>query len=370
MGETNARIGAAEDTRDYGLDLLKILAMLMVVTLHVLGHGGVLKSTVTRTDYALAWGLESLAYPAVNAYVIVTGFLYAGRPCRIRNIVSLWLQVFFYSVLIPAVLRLLGYDVGGDLLFKGFFPLLAKRYWFFTAYFAIFCLIPALNVIAADRARLRRTLLVCLLLFSVMPVLGLGADLFLTNLGNSFLWFAVLYLSGAYLKLYGTPAPLEKHGLGLWLGGSAFLLLSRLFFAFAVSPRTSLRLEDLFYSYASPPVYLAALGLVGGMRRIRLSSKTAKRLAVLSSSLAFDVYLIHDNPVLRACVMADRFSSLPARGPARMVLAVLAAVLGIFIVCELIGLLRRGLFAALRIGPLSDRIGRRLEAALDRLLAG
>lgn len=358
--------GVRPDTRNYGLDLLKSIAMLMVVTLHVLGHGGVLKGTVTTADYTLAWALESLAYPAVNAYVIVTGYLYAERSFRVKNLVSLWLQVLFFSVLVPAALKLAGFAVDSGEIVRGFFPVLIRRYWFFNAYFALFCLIPALNAVAQNRARLRSVLLVSLLLFSVMPVFAPDVDLFWTNQGSSVLWFAVLYLSGAYLKRCGLPAGLQRHGLGVYVLGCAFLLLSRLCFAFFVSRFTDRHLSDLFYAYTSPPVYLAAMGLVAGMLRVRISSEAGRRLAVLSSSLAFDVYLIHDHPVFRACVMADRFCSLPAQGPVRMALSVLAVVLGIFIVCEVIGLVRRGLFQALRIGTLSEKTGQRIEAVWCR----
>ena len=102
--------GASNDTRNYGLDLLKALAMLLVVTLHVLGHGGILYGTKPLSaHYTLAWAMESLAYPAVDIYVIITGYLYAGRQARAKNIVGLWFQVFFYSMLIPIVLKLVGY---------------------------------------------------------------------------------------------------------------------------------------------------------------------------------------------------------------------------------------------------------------------
>ena len=52
--------------RNYGIDLMRIVSMLMVLTLHVLGQGGVLGSTRLFTvKNQLAWLMEVGAYGAV-----------------------------------------------------------------------------------------------------------------------------------------------------------------------------------------------------------------------------------------------------------------------------------------------------------------
>ena len=46
-------------TRNYGIDALRILSMLMIVILHVLKHGGVLDSTETfSVEYRTAWFIQ------------------------------------------------------------------------------------------------------------------------------------------------------------------------------------------------------------------------------------------------------------------------------------------------------------------------
>ena len=53
------------DRRNYGIDLLRLVAMFMVVILHVLGQGGVLSAT-TGDKHHIAWFLETAAYCAVD----------------------------------------------------------------------------------------------------------------------------------------------------------------------------------------------------------------------------------------------------------------------------------------------------------------
>ena len=59
--------------RNYGVDLLRIVAMYMVVVLHVLGKGGILYSLPKLSiSYEVAWILEIAAYCAYHARRILS----------------------------------------------------------------------------------------------------------------------------------------------------------------------------------------------------------------------------------------------------------------------------------------------------------
>ena len=63
--------------RNYGADLLRSLAMLMVVVLHYLSKGGILTEVPTGTWPALdatAWVMEGLCIVAVNVYMLISGY--------------------------------------------------------------------------------------------------------------------------------------------------------------------------------------------------------------------------------------------------------------------------------------------------------
>lgn len=90
-------------SRDYGIDLLRIVSMFLVCMLHVLGAGGVLENTTTSVNFQLAWFLETLAICAVNCYALISGYVGLNSKHKYSGIVNLWLQVVFYCVLITAV---------------------------------------------------------------------------------------------------------------------------------------------------------------------------------------------------------------------------------------------------------------------------
>ncbi|MBQ0105670.1 MAG: acyltransferase family protein, partial [Armatimonadetes bacterium] len=184
--------------RNLGIDILKSVSMLFVVLVHIFGHGGILETVpLGGVNFYISNFVFVCIICAVDVFVICTGYLYSDRKYNLSNIVGLWLWVFFYSVLISAVLYFLGYNLTKKDLLESFFPVFRDRYWFFTQYFALFLFIPLLNKIASDKAMLKKVLVISFVLFSL-----LSTSLFKQAGGCSFLWFCVLYLIGAYIKLY------------------------------------------------------------------------------------------------------------------------------------------------------------------------
>ena len=62
--------------REANFELLRIVAMLMIITLHYLDKGGILPkpdAAFTTAGY-MAWGLEAFCVPAVNVYVLISAY--------------------------------------------------------------------------------------------------------------------------------------------------------------------------------------------------------------------------------------------------------------------------------------------------------
>jgi len=63
IAKNNAKIQAppipVKEERNIGVELFRVVSMILVVLLHVLGHGGVYSSAGALTDnYKVAWFLE------------------------------------------------------------------------------------------------------------------------------------------------------------------------------------------------------------------------------------------------------------------------------------------------------------------------
>lgn len=84
--------------RNYGIDLLKIISMLMVVTLHVLGKGNLLYNKeleIFSTKYNILWILEIASFCAVNLYALSSGYVGLKAKHKYTNIFILYLEVVF-----------------------------------------------------------------------------------------------------------------------------------------------------------------------------------------------------------------------------------------------------------------------------------
>lgn len=191
--------------RNYGIDLLRLVLMYMVVLLHVLGAGGVLRAAEPLSgQYAGAYLLEALAFCAVNGYGMITGYVSYGKKWRLAGLGQLWLQVLVYALGISACVWLFRpeyFSLGQLVTYT--FPAYRAVYWYFSSYVGLFFLIPVLNRIleSATEKQARRAMLAAIVMIGIIPT-GLGMDPFNLQWGYSTAWLACLYLIGGCIRKF------------------------------------------------------------------------------------------------------------------------------------------------------------------------
>ena len=190
---------------NYGVDILKILATAMIIIMHILLQGGVIRGSVPGTaNYYLSWILEGICFGGVNLYALGTGFLNAKKNIKISSFIKRWFQVFFYVAFFTLLFRLL---MPGVVSLKSwvevFVPILSNQYWYFTQYFVLFLLMPFLNKLMAslNEREFKKLVCVIILVFSFIPTIR-QYDIFYTANGYSALWLMAMYLVGGYFAYY------------------------------------------------------------------------------------------------------------------------------------------------------------------------
>lgn len=89
-----------KSSRVANVELLRIIAMLMVITLHALGHGGILATYDFGTvGYFFFWLIEVTCYGAINVFVLITGYFMVNVQMKLSRIVKFIVQVEFFSLL-------------------------------------------------------------------------------------------------------------------------------------------------------------------------------------------------------------------------------------------------------------------------------
>lgn len=351
--------------RDNGLDLLRILCMLMVVSLHYYGHGSLIGGQLA--DGSPNWFLGNLLYPfslvAVNCFVLLSGYFQCGSRFKLKRVVSTWVQVAVYSVGLYVVVKLLLGGLSLMELVKSALPVITKQYWFVTAYLLMYMVSPFLNCGIAAMGKRLHFMCCCVLLgiFSVAHNLAYIYDFGNIAGGYTFLWFCILYIVAAYIRLY-VPVEPKHRKWGLLVYGVCALGVGAARFVAHYATTAILghpMLTSFFYSYNSILVVPASIGLFMAMRTVKVDGTTGKLIGFFAP-LAFGVYLIHDHPAVRPALWSI-LKPYAFAGSVWMVPYGIVCAVGIFLVCCGVEWVRQKLFALLGIQKWLDRICDRIQ---------
>lgn len=372
----------AAASRNYGIDLLRMVSMFLVAVLHTLGQGGVIGVTPFGTaDYAAVWFLETAAYCSVNCYALISGYVCGVRPkgaapgrrpncaasgsavpvgrsnCaepgstvpgrqpvryKYGRFINLWLEVVFYTLGMTIIFAIVQPgSIGPMEISSALFPLLSRQYWYFNAYFVLYLFMPFINrlIEVLDKKELQRLVVAILVGFSLLPTIA-NKDIFVTGKGYSGLWIICLYIIGAYIKLYLTDIKLKRwQSMGLYIGCVGVAWLWKIVDIGQV--------RGLLIHYTSPFIVFAAIFLLLFFRELHFKG-TGRRMIAFLSPAAFGVYLIHVNPLFWEHVMKKAFVDFQSLSPAMLVLAVAATAFCIYAAGTLIDLVRIRIFGAIK----------------------
>lgn len=305
------------------LELLRCIAMMMVVALHYLGKGNLL-GDLTKDNMSAAgitaWVLEALSIVAVNVYMLISGYFLCTSSFKLSRLLKLWLQVWFYSVGIGMLAVVTGILPGEELNTHYFlellFPVSMNHYWFMTAYIFLYLLLPLLGPGIRKMTKGQMQLALGMLLFtfcllkSVLPF-RLETD----ALGYDCIWYLCVFLTAAYIRRFGVPF-LENRArcLLLYIGGCLAILAElfalRLIYLQTGSFELILKVATE-YNHLFP--FLASVGLFSLFLKISLRGKLASA-AVRIAPYTLGVYLLHENSGVRyawqSWLGADKVSSV------------------------------------------------------------
>lgn len=353
--------------REANFELLRIVAMLMIITLHYLDKGGVLpeaSGAIFGTGY-IAWLLEAFCAVSVNVYVLISAYFLVESGFHLKKIIKLWLQVFFYSAGVAVVCMFTGLvPIDGMDIYRVLnyvFPVIEEHYWFVTAYFFMYLLAPFMNegLKKLPERTYRAALLLLLLLLSVSKSI-LPVTLPIDRLGYDTLWFLCLYLTGAYIRLHGISF-LSKKGRAVfgYVVCAAGIFGSMLLVRFIFQKTGSL--EGFIvrqYQYNSLLCLAGAVCLFITFQGISVQSERIKRWIMPLAAASFGVYLLHEHIEIRY-VWPRWLLVKEAWETPFFLLHWIGSIICVYLAGTLVDRLRRMLFAG--IGKTGKKKGNRLD---------
>ncbi len=342
--------------RHLGIDLLRIVAMLMVCVLHVNWTTGALDAAFARGHHIHigVQGAESVSLMAVALYAMITGYVCVQGTWKLFRYLRLWMQVAFYTVgfiVLRELLRQSGiFSLDAltirELLFL-FLPIpFASAYWYFTAYTVLFLVMPYVNSLLSRCTRRELAVLIILLYALRAAAFVFGGDSPSFNL-------LIFYLIGAHIHLYPPAVPRKWLLAGIATG----VLLTFVHCELRSFSCTS---------YAFPSNVLAAVSLFILFARMEVKSRLWVGLIGILAPFSFGVYLVHVHP----CVWAALNRYMPRLFGAfdySWWLFVVSPVI-LYLACTLVDACRAWLFRLCRADALADAMERGLLCLWEHTL--
>ena len=350
--------------RNYGIDLLRIVSMFMVCMIHLLSGGGVLGATkLYSLNWYLAWSLYICGLCAVNCYALISGYVGVNSKYKISNIVYLWFQVVFLSIVSH-----IGYVIikGGNIksFYVDFFPIVSNTYWYFTAYFALFLFMPLLNCVLLYMPK-NMLKYVIISIIGVITVLSrFNGNVFILQQGLCALWLMILYIVGGYIKKYEPFKKVKNYTIIIcWILLLLLTLLTKLFlektFLGAKIRNTGF---SGFMTYLSPTIFLVAVIMLILFSRINFHKKPL--IISFFAPLTFGVYIVHTTTFAAIIYDVLDFKQYATLNSVNMVLCVLGMSMVILVTCSLIDYIRLLIFKLLRVKKNLLKLEERLKKSL------
>ena len=322
-------------------ELLRIICMMMIIGLHSLGHGGILENTrVGSLNFFLAHLLESASIIAVNCYILISGYFGIHSKFKIKKLLSLYFQMFFYSLIITGIfigLRIEGFSI--QALVYLFFPFSSQLWWFMSVFLILYLCTPFINKFL--HALSKRELSILLILFILIFVVWPSVPIFepIDNKGGySLYYFIVLYSIGAAVRLFYENVTLSKKKLAI-----LYLLCSLLLASTNVVLSLLMGRNFGIYSYNFILIFISSVTFFLLFKEFRFNLRS--RFINWLSSLTLGIYLIHDHIYVRRFVYqyfnVQDFGTL---NPFLFLAKFFLFVLSVFVLSALVESLRQLLF--------------------------
>lgn len=345
--------------RNYGVDLLKILSMMMVLGLHLNKYGGFLDADMSYWEKFAVNYYEHLCIVAVNVFVIISAWFLRERTASINKTLSLVSAIVFWTIVSLLVVHLLGQNVTVKWVVKSI-PFFGRAYDFLSGYLVMYMLSPVLNNMLNSSTRKQIALLAfgAFFVFSLMTPITSSAYLKI-NGGYSCFWFICLYLMTAYLKEYHRKLNRSER----------FSLLSLYFIMGAIAVFFTLHKLPILGSlaYNNVMVTIAAFSIFLFFKDIKINNVYANRIIKFLAPMTLGVFLIHDHNLMEQYYLTLNLSSMFTGKMHLYIIGFPVILIIIYLICSVLEYIRIKMFDLVKIPDVLNKLALRIDGTLCKI---
>jgi len=377
--DMTAQSNSVKKTRDSNIELLRIIAMLLLVAHHYVVNSGLLQAVNNApisVDGALTLLLGQFGKPLINSFVMITCYFMCTANITFKKFLKLLLQIMFYRIVILIVFAI----VNGDILSLSFvkrfalvlIPIQSIGTGFTNAFLMFYLLIPFLNRMVRGLSESQHVLLLVLFGF-LYCILGIFHSIEF----NYVSWFAVLYFFAAYIRFYRKKWFSDIKATGIMTAVVAALSSLSIIAIYVLNAKTKFSLPLYAFVVDSNNLLPTALGISLFMLFMNLKIGQSRLINTVAST-TFGVLLIHTNAQVRGLLWYDWFKCAESytKYPLSVVYMIGVVVL-VFVVCSAIDYLRIKLIEEpffkrmdKKLDSISESFSKRLDTLFTKLGIG
>jgi surface polysaccharide O-acyltransferase-like enzyme len=343
--------------RNYGVDVVRILAMYGIVFNHLYNKKKIL---IKYQRYKGLKLFHIFFFWHNNGFAFISGFI-GYKTHKYSNLLYLWACVSFYSVIIYlSYLKINPQVIMDEKLYHNLFPIIFERYWFFTAYFGMYLYLPIVNKGIAYLSKLK--LKICIISIITLLVfwhdlMNLKSDVFKLNQGLSVLWLLTFFITGSYFGKYKINYLGIKKYIFCFMNFLIFISSSFLYYKiyhYGINDikenKFALTLKNILTeNYDSNLKVVQSISIILLLLQINYNDNLGKIISFIGIK-TFGVYLLHDNKYIRVNIIIHLLDNEKNNISLFLVFKIfLTKSILIFVVCITIDYFRNYLFNLLKI---------------------
>lgn len=289
-------------TRKSNYELLKIIALIMIIISHTLpfcGDGNSagyidLNRATTQASVLILVFFKYLGQIGNTVFIICSAyFLTESKSFKVNKVLYIIFDSFIISVTVLIIFLCCGFTFSVGRILSQIFPICTQQCWFIPCYIFLYVLHPALNRII-EFLNGKLLLLFSLLIFIINIMYGTGLMKFI----------AVYFFTALFKRDFKFNSSVPKNILTLLSASSiliaSIILLNCLGLTYTTFSNSLLELNEM----TNPAIFLISISLFNLFGKLNVKSRFTNYV----SSTSMLIYLIHENRLIRGILKPKLFS--------------------------------------------------------------
>lgn len=296
-------LGSKQVDRSSGIELLRVIAIIMIVISHSIPFYG----DSTATNYVnMNLSTNDLGHFILivfkyfgqignTIFVIISSYyLVESKRVKSKKVISILVDSFMFSFVIMIICIAFGVDINGKTLIKQLLPITYQSLWFVGCYLLLYVVHPVLNLVinGLDKKQLFKLVFSMVFLYAILSFVLGGAYYY-----NYLIGFIMIYFITAYVKKYLIEFSMDiKSNILMAMISYGLLVILLIITNIAGLNISSFSGKMLRWNiFTNPLIMLLCFGLFNIFNQIIYKNRVINNIA----SLTLFIYMIHENPLIR-----------------------------------------------------------------------